>query len=90
MVGLAIEPSPSECVGAFVLQPGGVRKAGELVHPTRSRYIPEDQGVFGLSWPAAPETVTQLWQMDVMGGAPLEDATELKVVTGIDAVSGDP
>ena len=26
----------------------------------------------------------QLWQMDVMGGALLEDGTELKVVTGID------
>jgi hypothetical protein len=26
----------------------------------------------------------ELWQMDVMGGVLLDDATELKVVTGID------
>jgi transposase InsO family protein len=30
------------------------------------------------------ERPMQLWQMDVMGGIELEDATELKVVTGID------
>ena len=26
----------------------------------------------------------QLWQMDVMSGVMLEDATELKIVTGVD------
>ena len=30
------------------------------------------------------ERPMQLWQMDVMGGVLLEDATELKVVTGVD------
>jgi transposase InsO family protein len=30
------------------------------------------------------ERPMQLWQMDVMGGVVLEDATELKVVTGVD------